>query len=73
MITEEDELRDQQEEQRMEGGQTPGATPFTPFTPAEEEMSPDMSREASTDADGMPKGPPKILRIRRYVCSQEVI
>jgi hypothetical protein len=64
MVTEEDEIRWRQEESKMElTSNTPAATPFTPG----EGMSPGFSRSASPGADGMPKGPPKILRIRRQV------
>ena len=67
MVTEEDEIRFRLEEAKMEGGGlTPGMTPFTPG----EGMSPGISRSVSPGADGQPRGPPKILRIKRLVCVQ---
>lgn len=66
MVTEEDEIRFRLEEARMEGGgMTPGMTPFTPG----DAISPAfLGRSESPDADGQPRGPPKILRIKRLVC-----
>lgn len=64
--TEEDELRYRAEEAKMEGAAATPAVGMTPFTPAEG-MSPGMHRSASPGTDGLPRGPPKVLRIRRLV------
>lgn len=66
IVTEEDEIRWRQEELRMENG---GDRALNAFTPADGmSMSPDYGRSVSPGAmEGHPKGPPKVLRIRRLV------
>lgn len=64
-VTEEDDIRWRQEELKMENGADKA---FDAFTPADMSMSPGFGRSVSPGAmDGQPKGPPKVLRIRRLV------
>lgn len=65
-ITEEDDIRWRQEELKMENGQDRALDAFTPADGMS--MSPGYSRSVSPGGmDGQPKGPPKVLRIRRRV------